>query len=534
MYSLHFDPTPLLVKAHHVVGPHSEMVMTHPGLPAGWALVTVAAMGLLAIFALFAAPPGQRPPGHADLASLPGVGALVRFLTGSPWPLVALKTVFVAAFLAVVVSGLFGTSDPQHSLATTLTWTLWWVLVIISVFFLGTAWCSVCPWDTLAGWLVKRRLWRRGSGKSSLNLQVPRPLRRVWPALLLLVGFTWLELGAGVTANPMLTALLALLMVVLATASLAVFERKAFCRYYCPVGRTVGAYSQLAPIELRPLDGDVCARCTTLECYHGNETVEPCPTHLTMGRFAQNTYCTSCGACVLSCPYDNVAWRLRPVAAEARINARPHWDEAWFMLGLWAITTFHGVSMRPYWGEWLRMLGRAMGDSEHLLASFSLGMGALLVIPILVFVLFVAVTRWLASSGASFRHLFSVLAFTVLPVAFAYHLTHNLKHLVRESGDLASVFANPLGIDTMPLKPMELYVRQMTPMIPEQLLFALQTGIVLWGFWVALQILRHRGQGLLGEGRDLAGWRMIPMLFFVSAASAANLLLLTQEMVMRL
>ena len=522
-----------LVLVHHLGG-EGELVMTHAGLPLGWALAIFAGMGVIAVLATISGSARPAPARFVNLATAPGVGALVRVLTGSPWPLVGLRILFVAAFLAVIVAGLFGTSIAERNLATTVTWNLWWILVIISVFFLGSAWCAVCPWDTLAGWLVKRRLWRRASAKSSLNLKVPRPLRRVWPALFLLVGFTWLEVGMGVTNSPKLTALLALLIVGLAASSLAIFERKAFCRYYCPVGRTIGCYSQLAPVELRPVDADVCARCTTLDCYHGTDAVEPCPTNLTMGRFAQNTYCTSCGACVLSCPKDNVAWRLRSVAAEARAGARPHWDEAWFMVGLWAITTFHGLTMKPYWKDWLRALGKAVGETEHLLVSFSLGMAASIALLILLYVLFVALTRRLSSSPVSFRRSFSALAFTFLPVAFAYHLAHNVMHLARESGGLGGVLANPLGVGAVAVKPMELYARHTDLLMPEQLLFALQAGLVLWGFWLAVQVLRHRGQGLFGDGGDLAGWRLIPMLLIVGGASAVNLLLLMQEMVMKL
>jgi ferredoxin len=331
-----------------------------------------------------------------------------------------------------------------------------------------------------------------------------------------------------------MTALLALFMVVLAVASLAVFERKAFCRFGCPVGRTIGFYSQLAPVELRPVDADVCARCTTLECYHGTAAVEPCPTHLTMGRFAQNTYCTSCAACVLSCPWDNVAWRLRSVAAEARVGARPHWDEAWFMVVLWAITTFHGLTMIPHWGDWVQALARTVGDTGHLRVSFSFAMAATLALMVLVYFLFVALTRRLTSSAPPFRRLFAGLSFTVLPLAFSYHLTHNLGHLARESGGLGAVLSNPLGLGAVPLKPMELHARYTDLLIPEQLLFALQASVMVWGFWVAVQILRHRGLGLMGASGNPAGWRLLPMMLFVGGASAVNLLLLTQEMVMRL
>ena len=73
----------------------------------------------------------------------------------------------------------------------------------------------------MATWLVHRRLWRRASPHTSLGLPVPKQLRNVLPALLLFIILTWLELGVGVTVNPYATALLSLLMVILATASLA-------------------------------------------------------------------------------------------------------------------------------------------------------------------------------------------------------------------------------------------------------------------------------------------------------------------------
>jgi len=89
---------------------------------------------------------------------------------------------------------------------------------------LGSAWCTVCPWDTIATWLVHRRLWNRFDPYTSLNLQVPKQLHNVLPALFLFIILTWLELGVGVTINPYATASLSLLMIILATVSLAIRE----------------------------------------------------------------------------------------------------------------------------------------------------------------------------------------------------------------------------------------------------------------------------------------------------------------------
>ena len=270
------------------------MSMTHPGLPYEWVIVVCVLMLILTGRSLLTTTTHYHAPTfNISFADLPFFNSFVRFLTASPWLLVTLKIIMVLLFLLVIAAGLFGTPIPERNIATVLTWNIWWAGLIISVFFLGSAWCAVCPWDSLATWLVRRRLWQRAHPNNSLNLRVPRWLRSVWPALLMFIALTWLELGFGVTTSPYITALLSLLMIVMATVSLAMYEGKAFCRYFCPVGRTIGFYSQLAPVELRPIDTDICADCTTLECYHGTETVEPCPTHLVMGRLKQNTYCTS-------------------------------------------------------------------------------------------------------------------------------------------------------------------------------------------------------------------------------------------------
>lgn len=503
--------------------PDGATLMIHPGMPSPWGWVIMICVVLIAGYALLSAPPPTRSPRFFSLQPLP----LVEFLTASPWPLVVMRVITTAVLLLVIAAGLWGTPLPERNLATTLTWTLWWTLVIISVFFLGSAWCAVCPWDALAVWLNRRRLWRRGEEEDGLGWRLPQPLRTVWPALTMFIGLTWLELGVGVTLSPAATATLALVMVVLTTVSLALFERKSFCHYACPVGRTVGFYAQLAPLELRPVNPQRCQECTTLECYHGSPEIEPCPTFLTMGRFSQNTYCLSCGACVLSCPDHNISWRLRPMATEAAVGARPHWDEAWFMVVLLALTSFHGITMMPFWEESLRAVAPYFSHKGQYLSSFSAGMVVCLAVPVIFYSLAVEITRRLAGATLPFRRLFATLSFAVLPIAFAYHLAHNLNHLVRESSGLAKVFVNPFGRGTLPMAPGEHQFRMMNLLIPEFWLFICQAGLLILGYWLAASILRQRGG-------TLAGVSLAPMLLFLAGCTGFNVWLVVQNMVMRL
>ena len=66
-----------------------------------------------------------------------------------------------------------------------------------------------------------------------------------------------------------------------------VFERRAFCRYLCPVGGFIGLYSQSAPLELRVVDASVCASHTEKTCYTGSSQGYGCPWQVFPGGLGQ-------------------------------------------------------------------------------------------------------------------------------------------------------------------------------------------------------------------------------------------------------
>ncbi len=504
--------------------------MVHDGLPPVWVLIVLLCMLVLVIYGYT-----QRYHLHAYTLSfkhLPVVGRFFQLISQTPWLLLLLRVLFVGIFLLVIAAGLFGTAIPERNLATTLTWTLWWTAVIISILFIGTAWCGVCPWDTLASWIVKRRLWKRGTESMSLGLRVPVWLRNVWPATLMFIGLTWLELGLGITTNPYATAMLALVMVALAAITLSLFERKAFCRYMCPVGRTIGAYSDLAAIKLSPVNNELCAKCTSLECFHGTHDIEPCPTHLVMGYLKTNTYCTSCGACGLSCPHQNVNWRwqLNRVAdiADQRIN----YSEASFILILVALTSFHGVTMLPVWEGMMQQLAIMLNDKGQLLISFSIGMVMFIGLLVLLYILTVKMTYRLSRKTIAQEKLFSLIALPLLPLAFTYHIAHNLTHLVRESIGLGQVFTNPFGRDALPLAMSEIHYRHMHPLLPDMLTFGLQAALLVLGFWWAIRLLLPRMQ--MNNTEISYRYVAIPATIFIVFVCLFNLWLLMQPMVMRM
>ncbi|NNU43440.1 4Fe-4S binding protein [Ramlibacter montanisoli] len=146
-------------------------VMVHPGLPEEWLQASIALMGVIGLWSLFAGKAAESAPRSINLAGVPVIGGLVRFLNASPYPLLAARLAAVSVFLVVISAGFFGTIHPEHNIATAFVWNIWWPLVIVAVFFIGSAWCAICPWDTLAGWIVRRSWFKRVTPHPGLNLR---------------------------------------------------------------------------------------------------------------------------------------------------------------------------------------------------------------------------------------------------------------------------------------------------------------------------------------------------------------------------
>src|SRR5262249_42533726 len=114
----------------------------------------------------------------------------------------------VAAFIAVVYSGLRGTQDAQENLAPTVIYVHFWVgMVIVSVVF-GDVFRAFNPWRATARFFawVATRVSRE---EMPAPLAYPERLGR-WPAALSILIFTWVELSYVDRDDPSQLAIMAL------------------------------------------------------------------------------------------------------------------------------------------------------------------------------------------------------------------------------------------------------------------------------------------------------------------------------------
>ncbi len=501
------------------------------------ALVLVLSFGLFEIVAR-ASRGKTEPRPRFGLFRLPGVKALVR------WPhfRTLCQLVVVGVFALVVTAGLYGDQLAERNLAPLLTWTVWWGGLVLLILFAGKAWCYVCPWDALAGWAERLVFWRKQMGLG-LGLAWPKRLRNVWLATGFFVGLTWLELGFGVTMSPRATAWIALGMVSLALACALVFERRAFCRYACLVGRVSGLYALFSASEVRPADREVCRSCRTKDCYHGNEKGAACPTGIFPGALQANTYCIQCLECVKSCPSDNMVVNARPWGADLALEGHARKDEAYLALLMLSITGFHGLTMTGSWRALLSWFEGALGLPY--LASFSAGMTLLMLGPIALYALLVRLTTLFArSSAVSFRTAFVRFAYSVLPIALFYHLAHNLEHLLMEGQKVVTLASNPLGfapgeswsvLGFAGVGEWDLFGTTgltLAPLARLSTLWGVQVLLVLIGHLYSLWIAERTARRLYPE-RGAALRSQIPMLVGMVLFSVFSLWLLKQPMEMR-
>ncbi len=469
---------------------------------------------------------GGDETGRFDLLRFEWLGRLLRHTLTR----FVCRSLFVVIFLLIIAAGLFGSQLPSKNIAPILTWTIWWGGLIWLVAYAGKAWCYVCPWDAISDWAEGLRLFGRKRTGLSLGLAWPRFMRNIWPATILFVGLTWIELGFGVTMIPRATAWLGLVILGLTFVSAFVFDRRSFCRYGCLVGRISGLYALFAPVEVRARDREgACRSCRTRSCFKGNEDGEACPTFEYLGTMRQNTYCITCMECLKTCEKKNVAIRLRPWGTDLSVHNRPRTDEAYLALMMLSLTGFHGLTMTPAWGKIVNWVETGLGLGE--IASFSIGMAGIMVAPIVLYALLVALSRAMAgaSSGVTFREYFIRYAYALLPIALFYHLAHNSEHLLMEGQKVIALLSDPFGNGSNIFGTAEWTLK---PLIDLQTLWILQVFFVMIGHVYSLWTARCTAGAIFGDSRSTFR-SQLPMLIAMILFSIMSLWLLKQPMEMR-
>ena len=380
-----------------------------------------------------------------ELTRLPLVKPLLR----SRWPQFLARSLALAGFLIAILAGLLGTPVGNRNFAIVFVWIAWWaLLILITVPLFGRGWCSICPIPMPGEWLQQGNILgpaeseRPGSlRRLVLGRRWPKPWRNIW---LQNGAFTLVALFSTVVlTQPFATGIVLAGFLIIAIITSLVYERRAFCRYLCPVGGFIGLYSQLAPVELRVKDTRVCAAHTEKTCYTGNAEGYGCPWQVFPGGLVKNTYCGTCMECLRTCPHDNIAINLRSPGVDLYNPSGRKLDEtykAFIMLG--SALVYTAVLLGP-WGL-LKSAANQIGSIAwfvYVLAFITL---IFFFLPGL-FYISVAIGRRISRSKVNLRKTFIAQSDSLVPLGLTSWVSFSLSFVFANFSYVWPAISDPFG-----------------------------------------------------------------------------------------
>lgn len=296
----------------------------------------------------------------------------LRQFLRSPWWPDRINFGFTSWFYALVVALLFlGPQTRDANVALNFFWAWWWPLILLLFPFVGRLWCAVCPFMIYGEITQKLSLWiwPRKLG------EWPRRWAERWGGWILYAGFAlilmWEELWK-LENTAYLSAWLLLIITAGAMICSALFERRFWCRYLCPIGGMNGLFAKLSMTELRGKTGICSASCSTYQCYKGGpakgegQETDGCPVYSHPAQLVDNRNCVLCMTCLKACPHRSVEFNLRPPGIELWTSHTPASHEVALLLLLWGAVFVHRL---PEVAAWLGISEMIEGFGGHAIAT---------------------------------------------------------------------------------------------------------------------------------------------------------------------
>jgi transcriptional regulator with AAA-type ATPase domain/NAD-dependent dihydropyrimidine dehydrogenase PreA subunit len=369
---------------------------------------------------------------------------LRKFLRSDWWP-DRINYGVTTWLFAVILAVLFlGPQTRDRNFALNLFWAWWWPVFLFLFPFLGRIWCSVCPF------MIYGEITQKLSQKFFPNSlkRWPREQAEKWGGWFLFGLFTliflWEELW-HLENTAYLSACLLLLITAGAMIFSAIFERRFWCRYLCPIGGMNGLFAKLSMTELRAQQGICSASCNTYQCYKGGKQkgegmeTNGCPLYSHPAQLEDNKDCVLCMTCLKACPHRSVEFNLRTPGIELWTTHTPHNYEVALLFLLLGGIYLHRLP------EIQNLLGLKLDLTQfwqHLALS-----GLALIIPVLITLVAYILIKAFSSLYQLKPKSFIELAYGYLPLVLGGNLAHYLRLGLTEGGRILPVTFATFGLN---------------------------------------------------------------------------------------
>lgn len=338
-----------------------------------------------------------------------------------------LRALGLGLLLLILLTGLLGEQSPTRNFAPTFVWIIWWVGVAYVCALLGNVWALLNPWNTAFAWAeaIYRRL--RPGHELALGLPYPRSLG-VWPASVLFLAFAWAELVYHGSAVPAKLAWLVIGYSVVTWGGMWLFGRARWLANGEAFTLAFGVLARFAPTEVRVARAQHCARCE-VDC---------------QGRDGE---CINCYECFRRARPEERELALRPFAVGL---LRGEWiapSMMAFVLLMLSTILFDGFMATPPWAELTTALYPLLPDigGGRLGLIRTAGLVSFWVLFLSVYTAVCGLMAWASGWHISPSQASVSFAYTLVPIAIAYHLAHYLSYLLIQGQFIIPLASDPFG-----------------------------------------------------------------------------------------
>lgn len=364
------------------------------------------------------------------------------------WPLRIAQVVTLAIFLLCIVAGFWGTEKATQNLNMTAFWIVFVLAFAYCTAIVGNVFSLLSPWRQLAAGLG--RLSRRYA-----DGWLPYPQRLgYWPAVLLYVGFIWVELFGETTPFSLSVWLVGYTAFTLVAAGL--FGIRAWFTYGEFFAVFFSLLAKMAPVnyEADPVRGKTLQ--ANLRIPFSGLVTRPA------GYFSLVVF---------------VLFMLASTAYDGMHETQPwkdiYWKEVVFP---WA---YHEVFAQNL-GATFRELAPLY---EYWQVTWLLLFGVLY---LAVYMVFISIMKWLGGGTVSIFNLALRFVFSLLPIVLVYHVAHYVELLPTLGVKIIPLLSDPFGWDWDLFGTKMWFYGDLT--VSREVIWHLQAGLILFGHIVSVVI----------------------------------------------
>ena len=427
------------------------------------------------------------------MRSAPASDAYWRFnLTRTAWGrllgalgvLLACRALAVALFLLLMAAGFFGVQSPLKNIAPVMIWAIWWVGMAYISALLGNLWALVNPLDTLFAWAEALCARIRPGHKLSLGLRYPDALG-VWPAVILFLGFVWMELVWEYSDSPRHLVSAMLGYSALTWLGMWLFGRAQWLCHGEVFALVFGLLARFAPTEVR--DSGAGSRELNLR------------------------------------PYAVGLLSREPVSNSVLV----------LVLAMLAAVSFDGFMETPLWAavlDYYAPPARELASDSDVARSWvqTAGVIGAPLLFVAVYLVFCRMIAWCGDARVPVTRVAGLFVLTLVPIAIAYHLAHYLSFLVMAGQYLIPLASDPFGLGWDLFGTKNHFIR--IGLVDARAVWYISIGAIVIGHVVAVY-LAHRISLRIYSDRHVALRSQWPMVALMVCYTITSLWIIAQPIV---